>query len=350
MFILEKDMEHLPQAYSYFDDEEFCQSLLKDLQSFTSLPESPSIKTGLPKGDRLSFVSDVLLQDDDMQLSWNCSIVQSDDDDYDDDGDDDDSGSLGSSSSSEEEDDDKESREESTLRNPGSEEKTAPSASDDVDANVSEEPAGSTQNRHDVTESQETDEFTSDYYSTGDESSNQSEEEIDVVTVKHEPVGQQLMNEEKEELVGQQLIDEEELAEHHARVSHIFEIEQKHNYAARPLCSPPTSGLKKWSHVHKAWITVDTEEEEKERRQTHNVLEKKRRKMMTKCFGRLRDTMPELYRNDKAPKILILERARDFIRDLEAQAYRLGTEENTLRARQEVLKGRLKHIKKTIGW
>nr|XP_061814222.1 myc proto-oncogene protein-like [Nerophis lumbriciformis] len=341
-------MEHLPQAYSYFDDEEFCQSLLKHLQSFTSLPESPSIKTGLTKGDRLSFVSDVLLQDDDMQLSWNCSIVQSDDDDYDDDADDDDdSGSLGSSSSSSEEEDNKESGDESTLRHPGSEEKTAPSTSNDVDTNVSEEPAGSTQNCRDLTESQETDEFTSDYYSTGDETSNQSEEEIDVVTVKHEPVGQQLMNEEP---VGQQLIDEEEVAEHHARVSHIFEIEQKHNYAARPLCSPPTSGLKKWSHVHKAWITVDTEEEEKERRQTHNVLEKKRRKMMTKCFGRLRDTMPELYRNDKAPKILILQRARDFIRDLEAQAYRLGCEESTLRARQEELKAHLKHIKRTIGW
>lgn len=58
-------------------DDEFCQSLMKDLQSLPTPPQSPPMKTGLggskplSKEDQLSYVSDILLEDQDMQLSWN---------------------------------------------------------------------------------------------------------------------------------------------------------------------------------------------------------------------------------------------------------------------------------------
>lgn len=66
-------------------DEEFCQSLMKDLQSLPTPPQSPPTKTGpgdcksLSKEDQLSFVSDILLEDHDMQqLSWTCDLFRSD--------------------------------------------------------------------------------------------------------------------------------------------------------------------------------------------------------------------------------------------------------------------------------
>lgn len=65
-------------------DDEFCQSLMKDLQSLPTPPQSPPMKTGLgstkplSKEDQLSYVSDILLEDHDMQLNWNCDFFHSD--------------------------------------------------------------------------------------------------------------------------------------------------------------------------------------------------------------------------------------------------------------------------------
>lgn len=65
-------------------DDEFCQSLMKDLQSLPTPPQSPPMKTGLggcskplSKEDQLSYVSDILLEDHDMQLNWNCDFFHS---------------------------------------------------------------------------------------------------------------------------------------------------------------------------------------------------------------------------------------------------------------------------------
>lgn len=65
-------------------DDEFCQSLMKDLQSLPTPPQSPPMKAGvggskpLSKEDQLSYVSDILLEDHDMQLNWNCDFFHSD--------------------------------------------------------------------------------------------------------------------------------------------------------------------------------------------------------------------------------------------------------------------------------
>lgn len=65
-------------------DDEFCQSLMKDLQSLPTPPQSPPMKPGvggskpLSKEDQLSYVSDILLEDHDMQLNWNCDFFHSD--------------------------------------------------------------------------------------------------------------------------------------------------------------------------------------------------------------------------------------------------------------------------------
>lgn len=65
-------------------DDEFCQSLMKDLQSLPTPPQSPPMKaevgSGKPlsKEDQLSYVSELLLEDRDMQLNWNYDFFHSD--------------------------------------------------------------------------------------------------------------------------------------------------------------------------------------------------------------------------------------------------------------------------------
>lgn len=63
-------------------DDEFCQTLMSDLQSLPTPPQSPPLKAGLgstkplSKEDQLSYVSDILLEDHDMQLSWNSDFLE----------------------------------------------------------------------------------------------------------------------------------------------------------------------------------------------------------------------------------------------------------------------------------
>lgn len=64
-------------------DDEFCQTLMRDLQSLPTPPQSPPMKAGLgsskplSKEDQLSYVSDILLEDHDMQPNWNCDFFKS---------------------------------------------------------------------------------------------------------------------------------------------------------------------------------------------------------------------------------------------------------------------------------
>uniref|UniRef100_A0A8C6SSI5 BHLH domain-containing protein n=1 Tax=Neogobius melanostomus TaxID=47308 RepID=A0A8C6SSI5_9GOBI len=69
--------------------------------------------------------------------------------------------------------------------------------------------------------------------------------------------------------------------------------------------------------------SVEVEDEE-ERRRTHNVMERQRRNELKNCFMRLRDNVPELTRNEKASKVVILKKARDCIFNLEDDTHRGG--------------------------
>lgn len=58
-------------------DDEFCQNLIKDLQSIPTPPQSPPIKSSFAKSlsdvDQLELVSELLLKDGDfLHLNWNC--------------------------------------------------------------------------------------------------------------------------------------------------------------------------------------------------------------------------------------------------------------------------------------
>ncbi|XP_018960986.1 transcriptional regulator Myc-2-like [Cyprinus carpio] len=337
-------------------DDEFCLSLMKDLQSIPTPPQSPPMKAGLAKSlstvDQLELVSELLIDDSDfLQLDWNFT------------------GSASAADSDRLSDDclwqsDKPSEDKlSAVLS------TSPLLSD-IDTEIFAEIAGSTLDCHSVAlacqalesedlplDSQEQIESTSDYgsLSTGGESStSDSEEEIDVVTVRRSNTLTRAQHQ-------QQLEDSRREQQRALKRCH-FEIQQQHNYAApRPASPPPPpSPLKRprgSGDSHRSAQStgrsrslasrpgVDTEDEE-ERRRTHNVMERQRRNELKNCFLRLRDNVPELSKNDKASKVVILKRAKESIRNLEMDNQRLKQKREKLRERQEQLKARLEQLKR----
>nr|XP_020480812.1 transcriptional regulator Myc-2-like [Monopterus albus] len=362
-------------------DDEFCQSLMKDLQSLPTPPHSPPLKTGLggskplSKEDQLSYVSDILLEDHDMQFNWNCDFFHSDDAEKD-------GGPSQPCSPLEEGGEDclwqclavDRSLEEKLVSTVlGS----SPLLSD-IDTSIFEEIAGSTLDCQNLMDTQEPSESTSGYGSTGGElsaySSSDSEEEIDVVTVVRCPSSSSSLPSLADLSVRQQKQEEEQ--RERALQLH-FEIQLQHNYAAPcPASPPPSSSSNKRSrgndsssrfhhssrssssssssssslssssryHHHHSYRNSTETEDEEERRRTHNVMERQRRNELKNCFMRLRDNVPELSHNDKASKVVILKKARDCIYDLEDKCHRLQAKRDKLRARQEELKARLEQF------
>lgn len=188
-----------------------------------------------------------------------------------------------------------------------------------------------------------------------------AEEEIDVVTVVRCPPSPcprpdlRVHRQKQEE-------------ERRALQRHHIEIQLQHNYAApRPASPPPSNTCSKRprggdgssrfsaslrssslmssrSHQHALRNCAETEDEE-ERRRTHNVMERQRRNELKNCFTRLRDIVPELSHNDKASKVVILKKARDFIYGLEDEGHILESKRSKLRAKQQELKARLEQLR-----
>ncbi|KAL7408698.1 hypothetical protein ABVT39_027904 [Epinephelus coioides] len=362
-------------------DDEFCQSLMKDLQSLPTPPQSPPMKSGLggtkplSKEDQLSYVSDILLEDHDMQLNWNYDFFHSDAAEKE--------GEPSQPCSPLEEGGedclwqclagDKSLEEKLVSSMLGS----SPLLSD-INTSIFEEIAGSTLDCQNLMDTQEPSEATSDYGSTGGElstySSSDSEEEIDVVTVVRCPSSPSPRPSLADLSVRQQKQEEEQ----RALQRHHFEIHLQHNYAAPCPASPPVSSSSSSSsnkrsrgsdgssryhhssrsssssssssssryhhHHHSSRNSTETEDEE-ERRRTHNVMERQRRNELKNCFVRLRDNVPELSHNDKASKVVILKKARDCIYGLEDEGHRLQSKRDKLRAKQEELKARLEQLR-----
>lgn len=362
-------------------DDEFCQSLMKDLQSLRTPPQSPPMKAGLgsskplSKEDQLSYVSDILLEDHDMQLNWNCDFFHSD-------------GAEKGSDEGQPCSPLEESGEDClwrVLADKTLEERLVSSMLSsspllsDIDTSIFEEIAGSTLDCQNLMDTQEPSEATSDYGSTGGElstySSSDSEEEIDVVTVVRCPSSPSPLP-SLSDLSARQKQQEEEEEQQRTLQRHHFEIQLQHNYAAPCPASPPPSsasstsssssnkrsrgsdGFSRFHHSsrgssssssryiqHSSRNSTETEDEE-ERRRTHNVMERQRRNELKNCFMRLRDNVPELSHNDKASKVVILKKARDCIYSLEEDGHRLQTKRDKLRARQEELKARLAQLRR----
>ncbi|XP_053724367.1 myelocytomatosis oncogene homolog [Synchiropus splendidus] len=344
-----------------FLDDEFCQSLMKDLQALPTPPQSPPMKAGLgkplSKEDQLSYVSNILLEDTDMKINWTCDFFHSEGDEKE--------GQCGSPQTPLEEASE-DSLWQCLTTDKILEEKLVSSMLgsspllSDIDTSIFEEIAGSTLDCQNLMDTQELSEATSDYSSTGGElySSSDSDEEIDVVTVSRCPASP------SPDASARRRQREEE--QQRALQRHHNDIHLQHNYAAPCPASPPPSnkrsrgsdGSSRYHHHHSSRSSsssssryqhpsrnsVETEDEE-ERRRTHNVMERQRRNELKNCFLRLRDNVPELSHNDKASKVVILKKARDCIYGLEDQGHRLQAKKDRLRSKQEALKARLQRLR-----
>ncbi|XP_062852821.1 myelocytomatosis oncogene homolog isoform X2 [Trichomycterus rosablanca] len=328
-------------------DDEFCQNLIKDLQAVPTPPQSPPLNADLSKSmsnvDQLELVSELLLREDDLfHLNWNCDFNVGDRD---------------RSSVSLPDDWLWPGRTEKIAEEKMSVLSTSPLLSD-IDTEIFAEIAGSTLDCHSATlacqpkiqsdnlilDSPEQSESSSDYGSlsaAGELSSSDSEEEIDVVTVRR---CNTLVRSQR------QLQDTKRRMNQLALKRCHIEIQQQHNYAAPlPSSPPPThSCIKQNRSVPKHLVfrhSCDAEDDSM-RRQTHNVMERQRRNELKNCFMRLRDNVPELSNNDKASKVMILKRAKESICNLESEAQRLLKKRDRLQERHQHLKARLEHLKK----
>lgn len=87
------------------------------------------------------------------------------------------------------------------------------------------------------------------------------------------------------------------------------------------------------------------ESDDEQRRASHNVLERKRRNDLKYSFQVLRGQIPELLDNQRAPKVTILRKAADYIKQIrekeEDMQIRLAKEQR----RESKLKQRLAYLK-----
>lgn len=88
-----------------------------------------------------------------------------------------------------------------------------------------------------------------------------------------------------------------------------------------------------------------SDSEDSERRRNHNILERQRRNDLRSSFLTLRDHVPELARNEKAAKVVILKKATEHVRSLEADERRLQAEKDKLQARRQQLVKRLEQAR-----
>uniref|UniRef100_A0A8D0VPL2 Myc proto-oncogene protein n=1 Tax=Sus scrofa TaxID=9823 RepID=A0A8D0VPL2_PIG len=130
----------------------------------------------------------------------------------------------------------------------------------------------------------------------------------------------------------------------------------QHNYAAPPSTRKDypsakraklDSGrvLKQISNNRKCASPRSSDTEENDKRRTHNVLERQRRNELKRSFFALRDQIPELENNEKAPKVVILKKATAYILSVQAEEQKLVSEKDVLRKRREQLKLKLEQLR-----
>eukprot|EP01136_Pigoraptor_vietnamica_P035505 Opistho-1_new@100833 len=81
------------------------------------------------------------------------------------------------------------------------------------------------------------------------------------------------------------------------------------------------------------------------KRNTHNVLERKRRNDLKSSFHQLREAIPELEDNERAPKVLILKKAGDYIAALRQKDAEVEALKERLRAEGRMLQERLRGVR-----
>ncbi|KAK6179166.1 hypothetical protein SNE40_011586 [Patella caerulea] len=92
----------------------------------------------------------------------------------------------------------------------------------------------------------------------------------------------------------------------------------------------------------------DSEESGEGKRTQHNVLERKRRNDLKDSFYVLRDNVPELDCKEKAPKVLILRKASEYIHSIRRLDVKYVKELNSLRHKNDMLRRKLESLQNEV--
>ncbi|XP_061699051.1 protein L-Myc-1b-like isoform X2 [Syngnathoides biaculeatus] len=115
------------------------------------------------------------------------------------------------------------------------------------------------------------------------------------------------------------------------------EEEELHRKRTGPAFSPPTSP---------SGSSLNSDAEDTDRRKNHNYLERKRRNDLRSRFLALRDQIPGL-ESTKTPKVAILTHATEYLTELHAKEKQQLQERKRLKARQQHLLRRLSVLKRS---
>uniref|UniRef100_A0A8C5R3K9 BHLH domain-containing protein n=1 Tax=Leptobrachium leishanense TaxID=445787 RepID=A0A8C5R3K9_9ANUR len=133
-------------------------------------------------------------------------------------------------------------------------------------------------------------------------------------------------------------------------------VHQQHNYAApspyveteevappqkKPKNEAPRLGKSIVPPKVKSSSLRNYDSEDSERRRNHNILERQRRNDLRSSFLTLRDHVPELAKNDKAAKVVILKKATEYVHSLQADEQKLLQEKENLQMRRQQLLKRI---------
>ncbi|XP_021166148.2 protein L-Myc-1b [Fundulus heteroclitus] len=199
--------------------------------------------------------------------------------------------------------------------------------------------------------------------SSGSESrsdSSDDEEEIDVVTVESKQSRVRLLS-------GRKPVTIRVRSDPCPKSFHVSVHRQQHNYAARSPDSDPEEedeeeedddDYEEEPLSKRACTTshqlppspsdtpLNSDAEDTDRRRNHNFLERKRRNDLRSRFTALRDQIPGL-ESAKAPKVAILTQATDYLDELHIKERRHLQEKKRLRSRQQQLLRRLSELKRS---
>ncbi|XP_031234397.1 protein L-Myc isoform X3 [Mastomys coucha] len=108
------------------------------------------------------------------------------------------------------------------------------------------------------------------------------------------------------------------------------------------IVSPPLVESEAPQSCHPKPVSSDTEDVTK--RKNHNFLERKRRNDLRSRFLALRDQVPTLASCSKAPKVVILSKALEYLQALVGAEKKMATEKRQLRCRQQQLQKRIAYL------
>uniref|UniRef100_F6Z9Y1 MYCN proto-oncogene, bHLH transcription factor n=1 Tax=Xenopus tropicalis TaxID=8364 RepID=F6Z9Y1_XENTR len=137
-------------------------------------------------------------------------------------------------------------------------------------------------------------------------------------------------------------------------------VHQQHNYAApspyvetEEVAPPQKKQKNELPRLVKSVVPTKAksssprnyDSEDSERRRNHNILERQRRNDLRSSFLTLRDHVPELIKNEKAAKVVILKKATEYVHSLHADEQKLLLEKEKLQLRQQQLVKRIEHLR-----